>query len=52
LSWLWIGEKRNFYEDYRQAIGEEPPLKNDVTIMTDADNIKKLAAAHYGHINL
>jgi hypothetical protein len=34
-------KKRNFYEDYMQAVGEEPSLKNDVTIMTDIDNTKE-----------
>lgn len=47
---LWKSEKRNIYEDYREAFGEEPPNITGVQIMTDSDNTESSAKAAYGKI--
>ena len=47
---IWINESRNIYEDYKKAFGEEPPMINGVTIMSDTDNTKERAIAYYGDI--
>jgi hypothetical protein len=46
----WVDEKRNVYEDYIRAFGEEPPLISGVAIMTDTDNTRESATAYYGDI--
>lgn len=46
----WITEKRNIYEDYKQAFGHEPPMISGVAIMTDTDNTGESAKAYYGDI--
>ncbi|MBI5967774.1 MAG: DUF3047 domain-containing protein [Deltaproteobacteria bacterium] len=46
----WLTEERNFYEDYRQAFGEEPPMVSGVAVMTDTDNTGEAATAFYGDI--
>ena len=46
----WLEEKRNIYEDYRRAFGEDPPLISGVAIMTDTDNTGESAVAYYGDI--
>lgn len=46
----WITERRNVYQDYRQAFGEEPPQISGVVIMTDTDNTGESATAYYGDI--
>jgi hypothetical protein len=46
----WVTERRNVYEDYQQAFGEEPPLISGVAIMTDTDNTAESAVAWYGDI--
>jgi hypothetical protein len=46
----WITEKRNVYEDYKNAFGEEPTNISGVAIMTDTDNTKKSATAYFGDI--
>lgn len=46
----WVTERRNVYEDYRKAFGEEPPLISGVAIMTDTDNTAESAVAWYGDI--
>jgi hypothetical protein len=47
----WVGEKRNVYEDYKKAFGEEPPMISGVAIMTDTDNTGESATAYYGDIS-
>jgi hypothetical protein len=47
---VWRKEKRNVYEDYKKAFGEEPPMISGVAIMTDSDNTGESAVAHYGDI--
>ena len=46
----WVDEKRNIYEDYRNAFGEEPPMISGIAIMTDTDNTGESATAYYGDI--
>ncbi len=46
----WHSEKRNIYEDYKQAFGHEPPMISGVAIMTDTDNTQTSAVAYYGDI--
>lgn len=47
----WITEKRNVYEDYKKAFGQEPPMISGVAIMTDTDNTGESATAYYGDIS-
>lgn len=47
---LWREEKRNIYEDYKKAFGEEPPMISGVAIMTDSDNTGEFAVVYYGDI--
>jgi hypothetical protein len=44
----WVTERRNVYEDYQRAFGEEPPLITGIAIMTDTDNTGESAVAWYG----
>jgi hypothetical protein len=46
----WVTEKRNVYEDYKKAFGEEPTMISGVAIMTDTDNTRESAVAWYGDI--
>jgi hypothetical protein len=46
----WVTEKRNVYEDYRKAFGDEPPMISGIAIMTDTDNTGESAVAWYGDI--
>jgi len=46
----WVTERRNVYEDYRKAFGEEPTMISGVAIMTDTDNTRESAVAWYGDI--
>ncbi len=46
----WVTERRNVYEDYKKAFGEEPPMISGVAIMTDTDNTGESAVAWYGDI--
>jgi hypothetical protein len=46
----WVTERRNVFEDYRRAFGEEPPRISGVGIMTDTDNTGETATAWYGDI--
>ena len=48
----WVTERRNIYDDYRQAFGEEPYRITGVAIMTDTDNTQESATAWYGDIVL
>ncbi len=47
---LWREEKRNIYDDYKKAFGEEPPMISGVAIMTDSDDTGESAVAFYGDI--
>jgi hypothetical protein len=46
----WVTERRNVYEDYKKAFGEEPAMISGVAIMTDTDNTQESAIAWYGDI--
>jgi len=46
----WVTERRNVYEDYKKAFGEEPAMISGVAIMTDTDNTGEAAMAWYGDI--
>lgn len=46
----WVTERRNVYEDYKKAFGEEPAMISGVAIMTDTDNTRESAIAWYGDI--
>ena len=46
----WVTERRNVYEDYQKAFGEEPTMISGVAIMTDTDNTAESAVAWYGDI--
>jgi hypothetical protein len=46
----WVTERRNVYEDYQKAFGEEPAMISGVAIMTDTDNTGESAIAWYGDI--
>ena len=48
----WQSYRRNVYEDYKQAFGEEPPKVSGIAIMTDTDNTGESATAFYGDIRL
>ncbi len=45
-----VEERRNVYEDYKEAFGEEPTRVIGVAIMTDADNTGGTAWADYDDI--
>lgn len=47
----WLVEKRNIFEDYKQAFGEEPGNVSGIAIMTDTDNTGESATAWYGDIS-
>jgi hypothetical protein len=47
----WVSEKRNIYEDYKQAFGDAPAMISGVAIMTDTDNTRESAVAWYGDIS-
>ena len=48
----WQSYRRNVYEDYKQAFGEDPPKVSGIAIMTDTDNTGEAATAYYGDIRL
>jgi hypothetical protein len=48
----WRTERRNLYDDYRRAFGEEPPAISGIAVMTDTDDTGATATAYYGDIVL
>jgi Protein of unknown function (DUF3047) len=48
----WQSYRRNVFEDYKKAFGEEPPRVSGIAIMTDTDNTGQAATAFYGDIRL
>jgi hypothetical protein len=52
LTGQWTSHKRNYYEDYRAAFGEEAPKVGAIAIMTDSDNTHESTVAYYGDISL
>ena len=47
----WSEFRRNVFEDYRQAFGEEPSDIVAVGVMTDADDTRAKTRAQYGDIS-
>lgn len=52
LAGQWTFHKRNYYEDYRAAFGEEAPKVGAIAIMTDSDDTHESAVGYYGDISL
>lgn len=48
----WRGYRRNVFEDYRRAFGEDPWDIVAVGVMTDTDNTRQKARCQYGDITL
>ena len=48
----WQDVKRNLYEDFMRAYGEEPGPVTGIGIMTDTDNTGEKTRAWYGDISL
>ena len=48
----WRDYRRDVFEDYRRAFGEEPGDIVSVGVLTDADNTRHVARALYGDITL
>jgi len=48
----WVEEKRNIYEDYKEAFGREPGKVGAIAIMTDTDNTRSTAEAHYDELKV
>lgn len=46
----WQDLKRNVYEDYRRAFGEEPGRVTSIAVMTDTDNTGESVQSYYGDI--
>ena len=46
----WREHRRNVYEDYKRAFGEDPPRVRSIGIMTDSDNTGGDVEAYYGDI--
>lgn len=44
----WQDVKRNLYEDFKRAYGEEPGPVTGIGIMTDTGNTSEKARAWYG----
>jgi hypothetical protein len=51
LKGKWSFHKRNYYEDYKIAFGEEPPKVGAIAIMTDSDNTHETSIGYYGDIS-
>jgi hypothetical protein len=48
----WVLERRNLYEDYRSAFGDNPPPMKFIGIMTDTDDTGERAVAYYRQLYL
>jgi hypothetical protein len=46
----WVCEKVNVYEDFKKLFGEKPQRVKAIGLMTDSDNTKSTAIAHYKKI--
>lgn len=49
---VWQKHRRNLYEDFKRAYGEEPGPITGIGIMTDTDNTGEKTRAWYGDIRL
>ena len=45
-------EKRNILEDYKKAFGRKPGKVGAIAIMTDTDNTRSTAEAHYDELKV
>ena len=43
----WVSERVNVYTDYKKFFGREPELVQAIGLMSDSDNTKSRAIAHY-----
>lgn len=43
----WVKERRNFYQDYQRAFGEDPTPLKFIGIMTDTDDTGERAVAYF-----
>jgi hypothetical protein len=48
----WLRYRRNVFEDYRRAFGEDPGDIVAVGVLTDSDNMQQVARSYYGDITL
>lgn len=48
----WVFEERNIYEDYKKIFGHLPGKVGGIAIMTDTDNTKSIAEAHYDEVRV
>jgi len=48
----WVEERRDVCQDYREAVGGEPPPIAGVAVMTDTDDTGERAVAYYDAITL
>jgi len=46
----WVTLKRNVYDDFKRAFGEEPGRMTEVGVLTDTDNTGESVEAWYGDI--
>ena len=49
---IWIEERVNALEDYRQAFGTEPPAEASIAVMSDADNTGEKATGYIEYIEV
>ena len=50
LLGTWVSEKVNVYEDYKRLFGKKPKSVKAIGLMSDSDNTKSKAIAHYKEI--
>ncbi len=48
----WLSEKVNVYEDYKKLFGHEPEDVIAIGLMSDSDNTKSRAVAHYKRLEV
>jgi hypothetical protein len=48
----WLMYRRNVFDDYRRAFGEEPADIVAVGVITDSDNTQQVVRSYYGDISL
>jgi hypothetical protein len=48
----WLSYRRNVFDDYRRAFGEDPADIVAVGVLTDSDNTQQVARSYYGDISL
>jgi hypothetical protein len=49
---VWIEERVNALEDYREAFGKEPPAEASIAVMSDADNTGEKAIGYLDYIEV